>query len=393
MVIKYHISPYPALTEDMIVRVWEAESDGPAGWIYEEVLPEKDLAGVPTVGAGHQVPNTITINGLDKVVHIVRLYSAVSAALLHEYNVEPLTDTLTVYDPIRFTIGDGGIQTPLAGDDDYKNGLLNGLGDNDYKVYRNNYGVLFPGIHYNNSVDPLNGGFTLAAGDTFNDYEEFTVEIRPTVNSPANNDSVVGKLFGGFVDVLADTSYIPAHLRKLIRLDASVEYTFGASDSIPVGYIFVFQHFGNNDGIATVRFNNGNLIWGGAGVAFFDIPRFSEAAFTFDGVNWNVVYTSSSVPDATAIPIVGRGKLTLGDIAAGDPVFTITHGLNIVGDYCVFLSIQSFTGATKIYDNDCTAIYYHDANAALKKDLFYICVQELYPGAQNIIINWMIVKM
>jgi hypothetical protein len=61
MTLKYHISP-SALTEDFLIRIWEAESDTPLAYVHEE-----------TVVAPHASPATITVNGLDKVVHIVRM--------------------------------------------------------------------------------------------------------------------------------------------------------------------------------------------------------------------------------------------------------------------------------------------------------------------------------
>lgn len=148
MVLKYHISPYPALLENMVVKIWEAANDNPGAEVQTIVVPERDAMGVPTPGAGHQVPYTLTANGLDKVVHVVRMYSEISAALLHEYNVEPRGEVVTIFDPIRFKIGDGQPLTPAANTNEYTNPLLDGLGNDDYLVHRNNYGFLFPDLHY-----------------------------------------------------------------------------------------------------------------------------------------------------------------------------------------------------------------------------------------------------
>ena len=113
MVIKYHISK-SAFTENFLVRIWEAESDTVGAYVYETTLVEKNSSGVPTVGAGHQVIETLIVNGLDKVVHIVRMYGSTSGNLLHEYNVEPTSDIVTIFSPIQFKVGDGGDDTPEA---------------------------------------------------------------------------------------------------------------------------------------------------------------------------------------------------------------------------------------------------------------------------------------
>jgi len=172
MVLKYHISP-SAFTENFIVRIWEAQSDGVGAHIHEETLVEKNGSGVATPGAGHQVPETIEVNGLDKVVHIVRMYGATSGTLYHEYNAEPKEDVVTVFNPIQFKIGDGGPNTPAANDDTYQNDLLIGLGDDDYMVHRANYGFLIPGTHY--STNSGSGSWQLTSPDVMNDQEEFAV--------------------------------------------------------------------------------------------------------------------------------------------------------------------------------------------------------------------------
>ena len=90
MNINYAISPYPSLLQNMVAKVYEASS--PFADVASFVILERNGAGVPTPGAGHQVPVSISFNGLDKVTHIVALYTA-SAELLHNYDVQPTVDT------------------------------------------------------------------------------------------------------------------------------------------------------------------------------------------------------------------------------------------------------------------------------------------------------------
>jgi hypothetical protein len=395
MVIKYVISPYPALLENMVVKIWEAASDGAGAEVFTQVIPERDGTGTPTPGAGHQVPYVLIANGLDKVVHIVRLYSAVSANLLHEYNLEPVTDIVQVFDPIRFKIGDGGILTPIAGTTTYTNSILAGYGDDDYIVHRNNYGNLFPNVHY--TTNNIAGNFVLNDPDVFGDNEEFTVQITPKVIQSVVNDSVVGKWFSDFVNIAAHTVYSSTHLRKLIRFTAApVNYTFQVTDSVPIGYTFCFQglKLAAGAGAGTIKFNNGPLIWGTGTKSEIDILAFQEGAFVWDGTNWNVVYLtdSSFVNAASVLPlsIVAAGEVYAGDIPAGDPTYVVNHAKNISGDYMVMLSVRSKDPATYVKNNKIGLAWYHHATDKANK--FVITPQELAAEAQDCYLCWLIIK-
>lgn len=380
MTLKYHISP-TNLAENMLVKIYEAQS--PLAVVYEETLV-----------APHSSPRTITVNGLDKVVHIVRLYAAVSNTLLHEYNVEPTLEA-TVFDPIQFKIGDGGTETPAANTDTYTNSVLQGLADNEYLIHRNNQGFLIPGVHYNNNPGP--GGFVLAAPDLFNDKEEFTIQRQQQVVNSVVNDSVVGKWHGGFVDISANTNYSSTHLRKLLRFAGTCTYTFEALSAVPIGYAFVFTHFGA-DGTGTVQFLNGPLLWGATTKTSVDIPHYHQAAFEWDGANWNVVWFSKDAEETVAPSeppagtIMGSSQVIVGDITAGDPVITVTHNLNITGDYIVFLSVKaSGTGANDhIVNNGVSLAWKHHATDKANK--FYITPQEIWSEVQNCVICYLIIK-
>lgn len=384
MVIKYQISP-SALTENFVIRVWEADSDGVGAHVYEE-----------TVVAPHAVPYTVTVNGLDDVVHIVRMYGVTSSTLLHEYNVEPLISVLTTFDPIQFRIGDGGPDTPAADQGVCVTPELAGLETTDFIIFRVNYGPLFPDTHF--TFNSGTGEWVLTSPDIFNgegDGEEFTIIRLPQATGSSVTDSIVGKWFSDFVNVSSNTSYIADHQRKLIRLSGSPTYTFGAAASVPIGFVFCFQHFGSA-GTATIAFDNGTLLWGGAPKAEVDIPRYTEAAFVWDGTNWNVVYMTDSawVDEGVVAPAAGEtlgvGTYNVGNVSSGDPVYTIEHNLAIVGDYFVLFSIESNAVATYTKNNRIGGTWFHHASDKANK--VYISLQELANEVQNLSISWMIIK-
>lgn len=411
MVIKYHISPYPTLLENMVAKIWEAQSDGPGAEVFTEVIPERDGGGVPTPGAGHQVPYTITANGMDKVAHIVRLYSAVSNQLLHVYNVEPLTDVVTIFDPIQWKIGDGGPTTPVANTNVYADPLLNGLGDTDYLVFRNNYGYLFPNRHYYNNV--LGGGFTLDAGDVFNDQEEFTIQMKPKTLQSITNDSVVGKWFAGYVDVAATTAevFAPAHLRKLIRMEGVSSYSFNVDP--PDGYVFCFQAF-NGVGlginvVATIFFNNAPIKYDGVDQPAIVLRDNQSGAFVYDATagKWSIVYLVDSTfygliaPGAGVYPplsIVQAGRTeiniapyAIGDLPPGDILVDVVHGLGIVGDYIVMVSLEVDNIANTGASNKVAHAWCHHATD--KPNRFQVTLQELTNETQHINLSWIIIKL
>lgn len=391
MVLYYEISPYPGLVgQDLVVRIYEAQNDSPSGLVHEETIPEKDITGTPTPGAGHQVINTVMVNGLDKVVHIVRLYTSVTNQKLHEYNTPPETDTVTVFTPIRFKIGDGNPLTPAANTDVYVNPLLIGLLDDEYSVFRNYYGYLFPQLHY--TTDPVTGSFQLINPDIFNDGEEFIIKREPKALTSPVNDSVVAKYFKGFLDINADLVFDPSHLRYYMRFNGAFVYTFDTDPAI--GYGFVFTRYGGA-GDAVVKFNNAPLIWGDATKAEITLPRYTNACFSFDGVNWNVVWMASSLfSEAVGVPpgtVVNAGVFPIGDVAPGDPIYLVNHGSAIAGDYMVQLSIKSNVAATYHRNNKICSTWWHHATD--KPNKFYFSLQEISGEVQDLSVSWVIIKL
>jgi hypothetical protein len=187
--------------------------------------------------------------------------------------------------------------------------------------------------------------------------------------------------------VAANTSYAQAHLRKLIRFSGTCTYSFDSDP--PIGYGFIFQHFGAA-GTSTIAFNNAQLLWEGTPKDSLDIKHLSSAGFVFDGTNWNVIFLTQPVAEQTPGTILGVGEFPIGNIPAGDPYYDVVHNLNIVGDYTVQISIKG-THDSRLWDNDVIVIWYHHPTE--KNNVFRVCMQEARDGVQNLSIAWLIIKM
>lgn len=391
MVLKYQLSPFPSLLEDMIVKIWESDSDGPGQEVYTQVLPQ---AG----GGGHPNIQTIIASGLDLRPHRVRLFSAITNQLLHFYEAEPRIDIVTVFAPIRFKIGDGGALTPVAGTSIYTNPVFAGLTTDEFILMRNDYGMLHPVTHF--TFDEPNTRITLVGADQFNIFEEWTLLITPKSISTVVNDSVTGKWFGGFVDVSSNRIWSASDLRKLIRFKAhNVSYSFDTPP--PISYAIVFQNFGpNSPQLGRIFFNNAPLLWGTSTKSFIDLPLYSECAITWDGTNYNIIYYSDSTVFNSAIDIqpgqnIGAGIVFFGDIPLGDTQYTITHNLNITGDYLVFFSRRAGSSASAPRDNDVQISWFHHSTTPLKANGFIINLGDPFnvAPAQNLTLCWLIVKI
>lgn len=401
MVIKYQISADPTSNEDWVVKIWEAGSDTPGAEVYTELIPED-------IGGGHNSIHTVIVNGLDRVVHIVRLYGVTSNQLFHEYNEEPKQDIVTLFDPIKFKIGDGGATTPAAGSNVYSDPILNGLGDDDYDVFRNNYGELFVNRHYYNNV--LGGGFTLDGTDVFDDQSEWIVRKRPKTITNTADDPVVGKWFSDFILVPHTTSavYSSSDLRKLIKMEGICNYSFNINP--PSKYAFCFQAFQGTgaavNSVCTIYFNNAPLKWGNTTKAAITLTDFQSCCLVFDEAAgfWELVYLVDStifeVGAGSPLPgsVIGAGRFlityagyTNGDVPGGDPQWEIPHNKGIVGDYLVFLSLESNTTASIASNNRVTFTWCHHATD--KPNKFIVSLQELSAELQNISINWLIIKL
>jgi hypothetical protein len=376
MDIKYVIGIAPLLLEDMVVKIWETQSDEPGAEVYTRVIPERNNMGVPTPGAGHQVPYVFEQAGFDLLTHTIRLYTN-GGIKLQEYTEEATVNSINVFDPIRFKIGDGQPGTPNPGDNSYQNVALEGLGDNDYFVHRNNYGYLFPNRHY--ETTPLDGAWNLLEDDVFGENEEFTIFKKSGVITNVVNDSVVGKWVKDVQDVAADRVYSAADLRKLLRFVGTCKYTFPVDAGIPKGYAFVFQHFGagaaNSKG--TVEFLNAPLLWNNVTKNSIDLPLYTEGCFEYDGVNWNVIYLSDSrwVNAGSVVPgdVLGVGELHVGNVNRAAWLWTITHNLGIAGDYYAFVSVRGTATTAAADTNICVSWRHH---ASDKANSFHVITRE-----------------
>lgn len=397
MTIHYFLSPYPALLQDMYARAYEVDVNGNTSQVDEILIPERNGAGVPTPGAGHQVPFEVTFAGLDFVTHEIRLYTF-SGTLLHRYDRTPEVDSITIFDPIRFRIGDGGPYTPNAGDTAFVHPAMAGMTAADYTAYRNGYGYVFEGVHITNNVL---GGFQLfKPGDVFSGdpAEEWTITMQNQVVKMPVNDSVVGKQWGPtsggpdiFLDVTGTVTYVPGHLRKLIRLAGSAAlYKFESSDVPPVGYIFRITNFGAytpGDPLPKVQFNNAPLKWGNTTKTELEISLFTTPEFVWDGTNWNVSNYQFAPSTTPAInDILYCGDFNVGDIS--EALVTIVHGQNITVPYMVLGNFYS-QDANPGRDNTCTfAIRVANQTA----NQFQVTWQEIFGEIQNLRFKYVLIR-
>lgn len=379
MNIEYIISP-SIIDEHFYARVYEASSpDAQVGEIF--------------VSKPHDNPKSIVFNGLDKVTHIVRLFTA-SGSKLHEYSQESVENIVTIFTPIHFKIGDGGSNTPAVDTAVYINSDMVGLAPDDYKVHRNGYGFLFEGVHIQN--DSGAGGFSFIDGSKFDPESEYVIFQNPKKITTVVNDSVVGKQWGPttgnsniYVDITAPLSYNPTHLRKLMRFAGNAGvYTFGVSDNIPIGYPFRFTHFGAYSAVTdkgVINFNNAPLIKGNSTVASVNVAVGFIYEFVFDGTSWNYTMICQSIYGAPiSNQIIANGRYVVGDLLEG--IWTVTHNLNINYPYRVIVTIYSRNNNHAFDNRVCFAVREYMPNS------FKITAQEIAPEIQAIDFDWFIVK-
>lgn len=304
MEINYVLGIYPSLLENMVAKVYENDSGAEVDSI---VIPET------SPGAGHTVPVNVSFTGLDKRPHTLRLFTA-GGTELQEFNIQPTENSVTVFDPIFFKIGDGDPLTPLEGTSVYSNPALAGLTNADLVISRAG-SLRHPEQDY--EVDIL-GGFGLAIpGDFFDEGEEIVIIRKPQVASNPVHDSVVGKQWGAnetvttmYLNVTSNMSYLPEHLRHLIRLSGTGQYHF--TGTIPIGYPFRFTN--QVAGTPVIYFDNAALIQPGGNVTQWSLPVGAIAEFVFDGTNWNLTMNSGAV--AAAYKTVYQGEVLIGNVGA-----------------------------------------------------------------------------
>lgn len=379
MEIFYQISP-SLNTEDFIVKVYEAQA------------PDAEVGSI-TIPAPHTAPYSISFTGLDKVPHILRMFAATSGTLLHNFDDLPTENVVTIFDDIRFRIGDGGEFTPNAGESSYTNPVLEGLSIDDLQVFRNGYGFLYPGIHFTKATE--SDQIALVFPDKFGDEEEFLITRKPKAVKTQVNDSVVGKQFGGnsaipemFIDVNTEVNYQPSHLRHLIRL-AGANANYVLTGAIPIGYIFRVINFGpyaSPSDKGKVTFDNAPLLWGSTPKTSLDIQFTGTYEFEFDGTNWNCTMYNV-VQETPAAQIVYAATVDLGQMTATDQLFTINIPfMTGVNDYRVIGNFVSNSGNWNA-DNDVMFVITNKLSTS-----FSLGVRRIASGTQKLKFDFIIVK-
>lgn len=396
--INYTVGIYPALLQNMVVKIYEVDINGATSEIGSTIIPERNGAGVPTLGAGHQVPYQGVFSGIDNVTHEIRLYTA-SGTLLDKYTGNPTTNVVNLFTPIRFRIGDGGTYTPAAGATAYVNPNMAGLAATDYIAIRTGYGPVIEAIHIANNV--LGGFQLLQVGDVFSGdpAEEWTIIRQPQVITNYVNDSVVGKQWGPtagnanmYVDVSSAVSCALTHLRKLIRLAGSAAvYSFDVGYVPPVGYPFRVTNFGAyvpGSAFPKVKFNNAPLLWGNTTKTELEIPPTGTAEFVWDGTSWNCsMYMQIPSTTPVANDIVYSGVYVIGDLS--ENLFTITHGQNLAYAYKAIVMIMSLNSNHGRDNTVCFAI----RDASFTANSFQVTMQEVFGEVQNVNLRYWLVKI
>jgi len=382
MNINLVLSPYPTLLEDIVVKIYETTN--PTAEVQSFTAYERDSSGVITPGAGHHVHVSVSFNGCEPMTHIVRSFTA-SGTLLHEYDRQPTVDTTTIFDPIYFRVGDGGTYTPVSSTNYISNPEFDGLTAEQLSICQEGLGFILPAVDYT-----LAGPMLSLIGSTFEDGQRWYITRKPEVITTYVNDSVVGKGFGGFLDVVANIDYVPGHLRKLIRFSGTGNYTFPSGASIPVGYIHSFNNFGTTGSLPQINFSNATLLYNGAPKSSMVVPFGSTFAVTFDGTNWNCILNDIKVASSGPVigDIIGMGNYFVGDVSATAPdtFITVAHGLSIVGPYKVLGTLKG-TFASRLNDNNVSWSAYD-----YTPDNFKLGLQEWAAGIQNIGFDYVLVK-
>lgn len=376
MEINYHISP-SVNTEDFIIKVYEAQA------------PTAEV-GTLTIPAPHDDPYSVSFTGLDKVPHILRMFGATSGNLLHYFDVLPTENVVTLFDDIRFKIGDGGALTPLAGSQVYKNSVLEGLTIDDFRIFRNGYGFLYPDLHFTFSGDEI----SLAFPDVFGEEEEFLITRKPSAVETQVNDSVVGKQFGGnsaipemFIDVNTTVNYQPSHLRHLIRL-AGANANYVLTGAIPIGYIFRVTNFGpyvSESDKGKVTFDNAPLLWGSSPKTELDIPFSGTYEFEYDGTNWNCTMYNAA-PEPPAAKIVYAASVALDYINSTESLHTITIPFQLgINDYRVIGNVVAASPWQN--NNDVLWVVCNKTSTS-----FGLAIRRIESGVHNLSFDFIIVR-
>lgn len=396
------LSPNPALTGN-----WRLSA-------YEEVNPGAEVAFL-LIGGAHNTSQTVSLTGLDRVPHYIKLVHVASLTVLHDFSYRPMDVDYTIYMPILFKVGDGGTYTPSPGATEYRNPDLQ---DKSYWVERRGIGTMAETTEIVKVANSPDFGFDLVEdGDEFHEEETFIIHIHPKRTLTPVNASVAGKWFNGTIEVTASRAYLITDLKNLILFRGSgttITYTLPAAASVPVGYVFGFQTFGStwvNHVIASPTANMKNNT--GTSVNQLTIGINSFLYIIFNGNWWEIViaadlssFTISDNPDendaakvastvatktlADRIKILATGKFTIGDIPGGDATYSQTFTNPTNANYIVSGSFLS-KSSNHARDNTIGWAWYPDEVAPNTK--FKITVQELNGETQNVDFCYLVVKI
>lgn len=382
--------------------------------IYEEDAPLAEVQ-FQEFAPPHNVPRAIVFLGADEKPHRVTLKKMPAGTMVHDWMYRPKRSILVSELPLVFVIGDGGTDTPVATTSEYRNNFLAGK---EYWVERRGLGTMLPedtGILSNKEIDKVpEGGFDLIVidpeQDVFNNGETFIIHFLPTLETNFYSQSIAGKWFDGAVQLLVNTPYDVAHLRKLIKLRAPLTYTLPPGDTFPVGFPLAFQSYGA-PGNYIIAAQAGEFIESDlAAVGSITLKESQFLILMWDGDFWQIIARSSITgalaksdnPDlndtgvlattvatktlADRIKFIATGIQAIGNIPAASAEYIINHNLNMVGAYHVFGSFKS-NSVDQARDDTIGWCYYGEA-----ANLFKIHVQELNNEVQNVEFHWMIVQ-
>lgn len=375
-----------SITEDFVVKAYEVQNDGS--------LSEVASISVP---APHSTPEWVAFTGLDKVTHTIKVIGATSTIEYNNYEKTPSVDTVTLFDFIQFKIGDGGTYTPAADTNVYANPYMAGMAANEYLVCREVKGFLIEGLQIAN--EPTGGGFSLLGGSLFEDGEQITILPKPKVVRTPVNDSVVGKQFGPtignanmFVDVTSTLSYVPTHLRKLIRLaGVNANYKFTSANVPPLGYIFRITNFGSYGAVSPlpkVTFENAPAKYGNTTVTTVSIPFAQVIECVWDGTQWNL---SLSFPLTATLPTYAKGVKVVGDVSGAGTTVTIGagDGLPTQTNANYHISFQIVSNGVPFNDNTIIASVIASTKTTTQ---FQLILGEARTIVQNVSIDWCVIN-
>lgn len=371
MNLDFTISKYPLVGSPFLGTIRAA--------IYDASNPTAEIDH-QDFSAPHTTSRAISFSDVESVTYLVKIFAMPSTELL-SWVQHPKAGQIEVKVPIFFRIGDGILNTPIAGTSIYTNTELIGW---QYTVERRGVGTLVDDAtktYAEITKDDLAGEFELALdGDTFNPDETFAIHFLPKVSESIISSVTSGKWFIASKRITSDKTYDSTDFRNLLLLRPSsgtINYTLPAGSAFPVGYVIAFNSFGIIATYNIITDGTDSIEVGNANVSSIVLSQNQYLILTWDIITekWHVVVNAgsggsiakSNNPDlndantlattvatkilSDKIKYLGSGifKPTQGSRSPGDVIglndsFTIVHNLNISGDYHIVGSIKKNGG-------------------------------------------------